>query len=633
MFLGGFDLDAAQAVAGGGEVERFQVLDQLTLLVDKSLVMAEDTGHGTRYRLLETVRQYAQEKLREAREGDDVRTRHRDHYTAMAAVLDAPADSGYQERIDWADAEMDNLRAAFVWSRERTDVELALALASSLQPVWSTRGRVQEGLNWLSAALADDSPQSADAKAARVRASADKALLTSFTGSTEGRDEAEQALATARELGDPAVVLRALTSCGALVNALDREVAGPLFAEATELARELGDSRSLAQLIALDWMTGRVLDEPAAAQVAAEEGFRIAEDIGDGYLSRQLRYVLGWAQILRGDVIGCAARLGEVVEESIAAHDLTWAVTASIMRTYALAYLGDVANARARAVENLERVSESLEFYMGMAHAALGTVHLAAGDASAACEAYEAARERTHMNPWMAGIYTWAPLARLACGDLTAARRWADDVVSVTTAWSLAAALTSRSRVAIAQGERDAADRDAYDALEIAARIGGDLVVPPALECLAISAAESDNPLLAARLFGAADAARRHMGFVRFKVLDEYDESTIAALRDALGENGFDAACAEGASLSIEEATAYALRGRGERKRPSSGWASLTRAELDVVKLVSEGLANKEVAARLFVSPRTVQAHLTHIYTKLGLTSRVQLAQEAARRG
>ena len=66
---------------------------------------------------------------------------------------------------------------------------------------------------------------------------------------------------------------------------------------------------------------------------------------------------------------------------------------------------------------------------------------------------------------------------------------------------------------------------------------------------------------------------------------------------------------------------------------PSSGWGSLTRAELDVVKLVAEGLGNKDVAARLFVSPRTVQAHLTHIYTKLGLTSRVQLAQEAARRG
>ena len=96
-------------------------------------------------------------------------------------------------------------------------------------------------------------------------------------------------------------------------------------------------------------------------------------------------------------------------------------------------------------------------------------VHLAAGDASAAWEAYEAARERTAMDPQTASIYNWAALAPLACGDLAAARRWADDVVSATKGWSLAAALTSRARVEIAQGELDAAERDAYDALDLAA--------------------------------------------------------------------------------------------------------------------------------------------------------------------
>jgi len=98
-----------------------------------------------------------------------------------------------------------------------------------------------------------------------------------------------------------------------------------------------------------------------------------------------------------------------------------------------------------------------------------------------------------------------------------------------------------------------------------------------------------------------------------------------------MGDNDFDSAWAEGAALSTEEAIAYAQRGRGERKRPTSGWASLTPTERDVVRLVSEGLANNDIATRLFVSPRTVQTHLTHVYTKLGLTSRVQLAQEAAR--
>ena len=104
-------------------------------------------------------------------------------------------------------------------------------------------------------------------------------------------------------------------------------------------------------------------------------------------------------------------------------------------------------------------------------------------------------------------------------------------------------------------------------------------------------------------------------------------------MREALGNNDFDAAWAEGAALSTEEAIAYAQRGRGARKRPSSGWASLTPTELDVVRLLSEGLGNKEIAERLFISPRTVQTHLLHVYAKLGLTSRVQLAQEAARHG
>jgi DNA-binding CsgD family transcriptional regulator len=78
-------------------------------------------------------------------------------------------------------------------------------------------------------------------------------------------------------------------------------------------------------------------------------------------------------------------------------------------------------------------------------------------------------------------------------------------------------------------------------------------------------------------------------------------------------------------------AIADAQRGRSELKRPSNGSASLTPTERDVVRLVSEGLANNDIATRLFVSPRTVQTHLTHVYAKLGLTSRVQLVQEAAR--
>ena len=219
----------------------------------------------------------------------------------------------------------------------------------------------------------------------------------------------------------------------------------------------------------------------------------------------------------------------------------------------------------------------------------------------------------------------------LASGDVVAARRWADDVVAATTGWHLATALTTRARVAIAQGEAEQAARDTYDALACTADVQAHQPLPGILECLAGLTADTCSHHEAARLLGAADAIRQSTGAVRFTIHDAAYHASVAGVRDALGTNDFDGAWAEGAALSVDEAIAYALRGRGERKRPPTGWASLTPTEHDVVRLVSEGLGNKDIAARLFVSPRTVQSHLTHVYTKLGLTSRVQLVQEAAR--
>ena len=221
--------------------------------------------------------------------------------------------------------------------------------------------------------------------------------------------------------------------------------------------------------------------------------------------------------------------------------------------------------------------------------------------------------------------------AALAGGDLAAARGWADDAVSATKGLYLSWALTGRARVLMAQGEPKQAEADAHEALARAAEIEAHICVPDILEVLADLAGEAGSHREAARLFGAAHSSRQRMGLVRFKIYDAGYQASVAMLRDALGQPDFGSAWTEGAALSTEEAIAYAQRGHGERKRPASGWASLTPAERDVVRLLSEGLGNNDIATRLFVSPRTVQTHLTHVYNKLGLTSRVQLAQEAAR--
>jgi DNA-binding CsgD family transcriptional regulator len=257
---------------------------------------------------------------------------------------------------------------------------------------------------------------------------------------------------------------------------------------------------------------------------------------------------------------------------------------------------------------------------------------MAGGDVSAADEAIIACvqRLRDHRDTAAVNMYAVANVA-LARGDLAVARRWADDAVSATSGWHLATALTTRARVAIAQGDPEQADRDARDALTIAEGVQALEPIPGILECLAGVAGKSGSHREAARLFGSACAMRDRMGSVRFKIDDAAYDDWTTTVRDSLGELDFDAAWAEGAALSTAEAIAYAQRGRGERKRPSTGWGSLTPTELDVVRLVREGLGNKDIATRLFVSHRTVQTHLTHVYTKLGLASRVQLAQEAAK--
>jgi DNA-binding CsgD family transcriptional regulator len=221
--------------------------------------------------------------------------------------------------------------------------------------------------------------------------------------------------------------------------------------------------------------------------------------------------------------------------------------------------------------------------------------------------------------------------AALACGDYAAARRWADDTIAVAPGAYRMVALTARAFVAIAQGEPLQSERDLRDALAVAAETGAYLRLPDTLECLARLVCDGGNHQSGARLFGAAAGARQRTGEVRFAIFQADHHAAIAASRNVLGDKDFDCAWGEGAQLSTEDAIGYAQRGHGERKRPAAGWESLTPTERDVVRLVREGLTNKDIAARLFISPRTVQTHLTHVYTKLGLGSRVQLAREAAR--
>jgi predicted ATPase/class 3 adenylate cyclase/DNA-binding CsgD family transcriptional regulator len=631
VFLGGFDLDAARAVAGTTEMERYQVLDQLTLLVDKSLVVAENTTRRTRYRLLETVRQYAQEKLGESGEADDVRSRHRDHYVSMAAVLDAPARPEYRELLAGIDNEIDNLRAAFSWSLEVGDTGTALRLASSLFPVWQDGGRNGEGLAWMKAALEQaDTATSVDA-VAHTRALVDKVMLTAWALLFDSLDDADRALTLARRLADSELLIRALIACG-VMTAYDPDLSRPYFDEAHDLAQGLDDPWIWSQLYVEEARSAMGAGFPAACEEAVEKAFEVARITGNQTTTRTCHWARGWARAWQGDFAGSLTDLAEAVEGASAAHDTMLQLYALLVQGFTRANLGDADGARASSRQALEAASDLMEFFVAPGLATIAMACLAAGDAEGAKDAYSKALQQTGVNRMMvSGVFGWSALAPLACGDLDFALRWADDAVDFTFGCYRSVALMSRAQVKLARGDMEGANRDAQAALIAAGDAGTSYGLTWVFDTIARVLSSDGSHREAGRIFGAADALRQRTGEVRLPNFDADYRVAVDDLRAAMGDNDFEAAWAEGAALSTDEAISYAQRGRGERKRPSSGWASLTPTELDVVRLLTEGLPNKDIATRLFISPRTVETHLTHVYAKLGLSSRVQLAQAAAR--
>jgi DNA-binding NarL/FixJ family response regulator len=111
------------------------------------------------------------------------------------------------------------------------------------------------------------------------------------------------------------------------------------------------------------------------------------------------------------------------------------------------------------------------------------------------------------------------------------------------------------------------------------------------------------------------------------QVLQETVPNTdFAVARESIGDEAFDAAFEEGRTLDEDSSVAYGQRARGERKRPTSGWQSLPPTELEVVRLVGDGLTNKQIAQELLMGAETVKTHLSHVYDKLNIRSRTALA-------
>jgi non-specific serine/threonine protein kinase len=246
VFAGGWTMEAAEAVCASADVAQAAVLDHLSELVDKSLVVMD--ADATRYRLLDTVRHYALERLEESGTGDDARTRHLDCYFAFAEKarpeLTGPRQGEWLSRLD---VERENLLGAHAWcERAPRGAELGLQLVYLLRPYWFNRGLLGLGKRLTVEALAREGAQARDL--ARCRALSVAGQFCYFRGEhEEAQRYLEESLAIARELGDKRRVVAALQPLGmAHLSRGDLATARRYLEEALAAAAELNEPRELA---------------------------------------------------------------------------------------------------------------------------------------------------------------------------------------------------------------------------------------------------------------------------------------------------------------------------------------------------------------------------------------------------
>ncbi len=566
VFAGGFDLAASQAVGSEDGLDCDQLLHLLALLVDKSLVVAEESQGATRYRLLETIRQYAAEKLAESGEASAVRTRHRRHYTALASRLVSLADNHARRWIAMLEGEIGNTRAAFEWSLEISDSEAALQLASSLQPLWLSRFRTLEGLAWFDAAL-DGLPAGAElAPEVRVQAVADAAVLGGYTDSPQRRKaQSEEGLTVARQLGEPALLARALLGAGYAAGRLAQDGRAHLE-EANALARQVGDVRTLAQILGRQAFKALNSGDLVAARLAAEEGLALADEAGNDHTARHCRTYLGAALAQQGDLPLARSLLSDLVAEAEAEHLLWW-------KAYGLGFLGQAAACMGEADAAREAGEEAIaiadDLGLGLhaltGYAALSLAAMACGDRDALVRVSQAGWQRGGFLRDLAPTYhCLSSEADLAAANLRSARQQADRAVDAATRLGMKVqhmrALIASARVAATEGDVGRAREEAHHALIIGRSMRARPGIADALECLgALTCAERDQRKAAAQLLGAGHAIRRATCYQRFALYQDGYDAAVLALRASLGEAAFSHAFDEGAGFTVDYAVSHAL--------------------------------------------------------------------------
>jgi predicted ATPase/class 3 adenylate cyclase len=318
VFAGGFGPDAAEAVAASADSPAEEVFGHLAALVDKSLVQFDNTGAGpARYQLLDTIRQYAAQRLEQQHPtaADSVRMAHRDFYLALAEAA-APQLVAHEqaEWLDRLDAELDNLRAAIAFSLVQPDPAPGLRLAAALRVFWKARGHATEAAVGLKALL--ERPAAQQGTVLRARALACTAyLLEQAGGYAIAEEHCQEALAIAQATGDDYLAADLLhIRAFVLLRRGQHRAALPLIESGLSLARRLEEPRLTASLLSARSFAVDVEGDHAGAARDAAESMRLFRLVGD---RREVGTIVGnlaYAELSMGDLDSARAHLLESLE-------------------------------------------------------------------------------------------------------------------------------------------------------------------------------------------------------------------------------------------------------------------------------------------------------------------------------
>lgn len=578
VFSGGCTLEAIEALYISYPDRSELVLDGVTSLIDKSLLLQTGQGDEPRVMMLETIREYAVEMLNTSGEEQSVRQAHATYYVALAEKseqeLGGPRQAIWLERLE---GEHDNLRAAMNWTLkqdgndEERHIELALRLGGALRRFWQMHGHLDEGQIFLAQALATSDGVEVSSRA-RARALIAAGTLAS-TQNDYDRTETycRQSLALFRELGDQqgtALSLYLLSVVPWMKG--DSIAARSMTQEALALFREMGDKErvawSLSTLGLLDAQEGKY----DSARIFHEESLAAHRELGDKRgIAVSLLYLAQLLFVSQGD----QAALRSLLEESLSLFtDL--GEKEGIANSYSLAgqislNQGDLAAARLQT-------EESILLYREMGH-----------------------------------------------------RK------------ALAESLAILARVRATQGEKSAALSLYEESLAIARELNHSSLIASCLEGLAQVVSTQGKSWWAALLLGAAESLREAIGAPIPRIEQGNYERTVAAIRNDLGEFDFTLARSKGRAMSLEQAfsnqahekplplTSTATAAPATRTYP----AGLTARQVQVLRLLALGMTNGEIAHELGLSEKTVAHHLTHIFNKTSSENRAAAVAFAIHHG